>query len=158
LKSYQITINDQSYAVEIEDLSATPIRVRVNGELFSVKLEEGPPAAQSPLKLARAAAPAPLPSAARSPAASPNTNIVAAPMPGVIMDIRVAAGQEVARGQELCILEAMKMRNSLRAPRAGVIAEIKVSEGQTVGHGEALFVFGRGASQADEDRGEEQFV
>ena len=62
-------------------------------------------------------------------------------MPGVVLSISVAAGQSVARGQELCVLEAMKMKNSLKSPRAGVIAEIKASAGQTVGHGDVLLVF-----------------
>jgi biotin carboxyl carrier protein len=62
-------------------------------------------------------------------------------MPGTILDIRVQPGDEVAFQQELCSLEAMKMKNSIRSPRAGRIAEVRVAEGQTVAYGDVLFTF-----------------
>jgi len=62
-------------------------------------------------------------------------------MPGNIMDIRVGVGDRVSYKQELCNLEAMKMKNSIRSPRDGVIAAIKVREGQTVAYSDVLFVF-----------------
>jgi biotin carboxyl carrier protein len=57
---------------------------------------------------------------------------VASVIPGTIQRILVAEGQEVAPGDPLLILEAMKMRNEVRSPVAGTVAEINVKEGEQV--------------------------
>jgi biotin carboxyl carrier protein len=66
---------------------------------------------------------------------------VLAPIPGVIISIQVKQGDEVSLGQELCVLEAMKMKNTIRSPRAGVIASVNVSSGETVKHHDVLVEF-----------------
>src|SRR3546814_7853769 len=55
---------------------------------------------------------------------------VAAPMPGRIVLVRVAGGDSVAQGQELLVMEAMKMELSLKAPRDGVVAQVRTAEGE----------------------------
>ena len=67
-----------------------------------------------------------------------------APMPGVVLELRVAPGASVTRGQTVLVLEAMKMKNDLKAPRDGVVAEVFVSAGQQVRYGEALLRFEEG--------------
>jgi biotin carboxyl carrier protein len=62
-------------------------------------------------------------------------------MPGNILGIAVKPGDEVGFRQQLCSLEAMKMKNAIRSPRDGVIASVEVSEGQAVAHGDVLFTF-----------------
>jgi biotin carboxyl carrier protein len=57
---------------------------------------------------------------------------VIAPMPGRIVKVLVKAGDRVARGQGLVVVEAMKMENELRAPREGTVAAVRVSEGMSV--------------------------
>ena len=64
---------------------------------------------------------------------------VVAPMPGRIVLMRVVAGDVVDEGQELGVMEAMKMELALRAPRAGVIAEVRVAPGDFV-DGDALLI------------------
>jgi biotin carboxyl carrier protein len=90
-----------------------------------------------------AAAPSPAEQSAVKAVGAPGPSVkeVIAPMPGNIMDIRVGVSDRVSYKQELCNLEAMKMKNSIRSPREGVIAAVKVREGQTVGYGEVLFIF-----------------
>jgi biotin carboxyl carrier protein len=60
-------------------------------------------------------------------------------MPGTILDIAVKVGDQVAQGDTLCNLEAMKMKSPIRSPGGGTIAQILISEGQNVGYGEILF-------------------
>jgi biotin carboxyl carrier protein len=62
-------------------------------------------------------------------------------MPGVILAVSVKAGDTVTRGQEVAVLEAMKMQNSVKSPRDGTIAEVCVAPGQAVGHGDAIVRF-----------------
>jgi biotin carboxyl carrier protein len=67
---------------------------------------------------------------------------IKAPMPGLVVNLPVASGQLVQRGQTVAVLEAMKMENDLTAPRSGVVKEIKVAKGQPVNQGQALLVIG----------------
>jgi biotin carboxyl carrier protein len=62
------------------------------------------------------------------------------PMPGRVVRVLVAAGADVAAGQGLVVVEAMKMENELRAPRAGRVAEVAVREGEAVDAGALLAV------------------
>jgi biotin carboxyl carrier protein len=62
-------------------------------------------------------------------------------MPGNVLDITVKPGDRVRFRQQLCSLEAMKMKNAIRSPRDGVIAIVNVTEGQAVSHGDVLFTF-----------------
>jgi biotin carboxyl carrier protein len=112
--------------VEIEPLRESPSGLTPD-------LKSGGPAVPSPAQVSV------VPKAVGAP--GPSVKEVIAPMPGNIMDIRVGVGDHVSYKQELCNLEAMKMKNSIRSPRDGVIAAVKVREGQTVAYGDVLFVF-----------------
>jgi 3-methylcrotonyl-CoA carboxylase alpha subunit len=72
-------------------------------------------------------------SAARAPSGS-----LAAPMPGKVIAVRVAPGQLVAKGDELLVVEAMKMENALRAPRDGVVKAVRAQVGDMVQPGLVL--------------------
>jgi biotin carboxyl carrier protein len=61
-----------------------------------------------------------------------------APMPGKVTAVKVAVGDRVTRGQELLVVEAMKMENALRAPRDGRVAAVNARLGEMVGPGVAL--------------------
>jgi len=136
----QVQIENKNYEVEIEDLNARPILAKVNGETVEVMPEAGNISA-APVAAAKPVAAAPSPAAPQpvsTPAPAAGANVVVAPIPGVIEDIKVREGDSVKSGQELLILEAMKMKNSIRATRDGKIARVLVSVGQQVPHSHAL--------------------
>lgn len=68
-------------------------------------------------------------------------NEIKAPMPGLIVDIKVAPGQEVKKGDALLVLEAMKMENILKSPGDGVIKAIKVEKRQSVEKNQVMIIF-----------------
>lgn len=68
-------------------------------------------------------------------------NAIKAPMPGLILEINVSVGQEVKEGDNLLILEAMKMENSFASPRDGIIKSIAVAKGDAVDKGQLLIEF-----------------
>ena len=80
---------------------------------------------------------APPPAAPAAPAAAGAVE-VKAPMPGNILDVKVAAGASVKAGDVLVILEAMKMENEIVAPQDGTVASINVHKGDTVNSGDTL--------------------
>ena len=67
---------------------------------------------------------------------------VRAIMPGRVVSVSVAVGDTVKAGQELLVVEAMKMQNELRAPRAGIVERLAVAAGQTIELGDLLAVLG----------------
>lgn len=73
--------------------------------------------------------------------ATKQISAIKAPMPGLILSINVKEGQEVAEGDSLLVLEAMKMENNFNSPRAGIIQSIVVNQGQAVDKGQVLIEF-----------------
>ena len=135
----QVKVGKQSFEVEVGDTNTRPIRAEIDGQTFEVWPEEQQvvdvPASTDSEPVARPAA-APVKVAATSSA-----KVVTAPLPGVVDSIKAKPGDSVSPGQELLVLEAMKMKNSIKATRAGKIAAVLVSVGETVSHGAALVEF-----------------
>jgi biotin carboxyl carrier protein len=125
-----VRIGSHTYEVEVGDLYARPVIATVAGEQYEVWPEEGT-AELLPLP------PAPV----ARPAENGAVQRIVAPLPGVIRSVAVAAGADVTVGQELCVLEAMKMNNVVRSPRGGKIAAVHASVGQHVQHHDLLFEF-----------------
>ncbi len=135
-----VKIDGQIYAVEVLDLKTRPIQVNVDGETFEVWPEEASSSASPVVPAAAPVAVAPSPAPAAAPAVD-RVKAVLAPIPGVILSISVKEGDSVTFGQELCILEAMKMKNLIKANRAGKIAAICVNAGDQVRHGQILMEY-----------------
>ena len=112
--------------------------ITVNGVAYSVSVEETA-AGAAPVAAAPVAAPvAPKAAPAAAPKAAAGAVTVKAPMPGNILDVKVAAGASVKAGDVLVILEAMKMENEIVAPQDGTVASINVNKGDTVNSGDVL--------------------
>ena len=110
--------------------------VNVNGNSYEVEVEEvgAEAAASAPVAAPKAiAAPAPKKAAAPVGKGTP----VKAPMPGNVLDIKVATGATVKSGDTLVVLEAMKMENEIKAPQDGVVTVV-ASKGSTVNTGDVL--------------------
>jgi biotin carboxyl carrier protein len=68
-------------------------------------------------------------------------NEIKAPMPGLVLDIRVAEGDEVKKGDPILVLEAMKMENILKSPTDGIVKKINVKKGLAVEKNQVLIYF-----------------
>jgi biotin carboxyl carrier protein len=148
----RVKIEGKTFDVEIFDLSKRPVRVRVDDEIFEVWPEEVKDEAETPGTSSLTEVPTSGERAFKKLSVSHSSAVatkngeatrrcVTAPLPGVITSIAVREGDEVVHGQELLVLEAMKMKNTIHATRAGKIAAVHVSVGEQVQHGQPLVEF-----------------
>lgn len=154
-----VHIEGRAFHVEIEDLHVRPIVVMVDGERFEITPETDSvdtsagsitSPANAPDRVSRPVGHngngASQYSSSGSAAAQGNgPGDVHSPLPGTVLSVAVAPGERVAVGQELCTLEAMKMKNLIRATHAGTVTEVLVSPGQTVKHNQLLLRYVRHA-------------
>lgn len=142
MKQYKYTINGNKYEVEIGDIVDNIASVKVNGEDYKVEMEPEPEPEKKKVVLGKpktktAGNDAP----ATASKANVNTNnAVKAPLPGTIVEVKVAVGDEVQAGDIVVVLEAMKMANNLEAEKSGKVTAVLVQEGQSVMEDDALVV------------------
>ena len=134
MKEYKYTINGNKYDVEIVDIVENIATVTVNGENYSVEMEKEPEPEKKKVVIKSGAQAQPEAAASEgTSAAKVNTNnALKAPLPGVIREINVAVGDEVAVGDTVVVLEAMKMANNLEAEKAGKVTAVLVQVGESV--------------------------
>lgn len=123
MRKFNVVVNGTAYEVEVEEVAA--------GASSAPVVAAAPKAASAPKAAPKAAAPAP----AAAPAGATTVN---SPMPGTIVDVKVAVGQTVKNGDLVAILEAMKMENEIFAPCDGKIVAVNASKGATVNTGDAI--------------------
>lgn len=122
MKRYNITVNGRTYDVAVEESTGAPVAAAA------------PVAAPAPAAPVAAPMAAPVVAPAPTPVAGGTAGSISinAPMPGVMVDVKVNVGEAVTKGQVLAVLEAMKMENDLVAPQDGKIASINVKKGDQV--------------------------
>lgn len=135
MAQYKFKINGNEYNVAINSVEGNIADVTVNGASYKVEMENAPVQQAA----APAAAPAPAPSAAPAPAAQAAAPApagagkpVTSPLPGVIIEVSVKVGDAVKAGQQVAVLEAMKMENAIEATSAGTVTAIHVNKGDSV--------------------------
>lgn len=133
---YVVKVNGKEYDVEVEKLGGPYASLsRSTAYVQGVPVAVAPVAAPAPAPAPVAAAPAPAPKPAPAPAAAPSSSggvDVVSPMPGKVFKLVAQPGEQVAEGQVVMILEAMKMENEIVAPQAGTVDAILVKEGDLV--------------------------
>ena len=111
-------------------------KVKVNGKVYEVELESVSEA-QGTIAVAQNAAP----QAPAAPAAAGDQE-VKAPMAGTILDVKVAVGAQVKKGQVIAILEAMKLENEVVSTADGTVKQVLVNKGQAVTNQQVLVIVG----------------
>ena len=118
---YNLTVNGKDHFIAFQGNSVT-----VDGNVYQVSMAaaDGPAPAQ--------------PAAAAAPASSGEKTPVNAQMPGVVLKVLVSNGDQVKKGDQLLILEAMKMEVPVAAPKAGTVTDITVEQGAQVANNQQL--------------------
>lgn len=155
MRRYNLGLGGREFVIDVQEVTADSFEVFVGDARYEVTLsgDEDLPEATITPGYQPAIDPAHPPTSPTRPAGGPAVPkrrsadvpgpaaggaTLSAPMPGVILEIFVKAGDVVERGQRIAVLDAMKMHNLIRSPRAATIREVCVEAGQAVGHGDAL--------------------
>jgi biotin carboxyl carrier protein len=118
-RRFKVTVDGETYTVEVEE---------IGGEVTPTVVERPLPQRRTTTRV----------TSARAPTA--DAEVVSAPLPGVITEVRVSVGEAVDEGSVLLVMEAMKMENEIYSPRKGTVSAVHVEAGQQVARGDALLV------------------
>ena len=153
---YQLEINQKNFDVTIQSVSGNMAHVLVNGQSYDVRIGKSVGGPAAPVV---AAAPAPssvvvetapsVPTPAPAPTPKPVPTVgpvegepILAPIPGLILDVKVKVGDAVDAGQTVVIMEAMKMENSLVTHLSGTVRDFRVQKGSEVSTGDVIMIVG----------------
>ena len=146
MKEFKFTINGNKYKTEIDSNDGKMYNVQVNGTSYKVELEENktktikiipPKATFEPVSST--------PKSSQKPIAvisSKQGTKIKAPLPGTVINILVKVGDRVTAGQDILILEAMKMENSITSHTNGRVISILKNRGDSTLEGEDLIIIG----------------
>lgn len=123
LPVYSLLLNNASREVVAEELPGNDFRVIIGGDAMTVRVED-----ERWRRLRQA----------KGLDTAGGDLALKAPIPGLVVKVLIADGEQVHTGQSLVILEAMKMENDLRAPRAATVGHVKVKPGDRVEQGQVL--------------------
>lgn len=127
--SSHVLYKDKSYLIEVVELvkdEKTAV-VKINGNIYTLNIEDQYDQLLKQLGMDNLAASKILQ--------------VKAPMPGLVLNVLVAEGDEIKKGDNLLVLEAMKMENMIKSPTDGVVKKIEVKQGDKVEKNELLVSF-----------------
>jgi len=126
---FHIIREHKSYTAEILEVNkqTKTVAIRINGTTHSVQLKDKFDMLLEQLGMTNGSA--------------GRLNNIKAPMPGLIIDLRVSAGQTIQPGDSLLILEAMKMENIIKASGEGTVKSVLVKKGDSVEKGQVLIEF-----------------
>jgi len=168
MQRYQVVVNGNTYTVTVKSLLGSTAIVDVDGWEFQVAISDGDLQPEFVAHSTTAATPSAPPATSKAfptPAAAPSdktkkrssaleqlgprkatvpeisgNGVVAAHLPGLIIELAVKEGDTVSRGDLVCKMEAMKMVNEVHAPIDGVVKEILVKEQQNVLENQPLMI------------------
>ena len=129
----KIRVEKKWYNIEVDSISSDSAVVLVDGERFEVKLEDVEKTSELTEEVSG-------PISKSVGMRTDNYKEVNSPMPGTIISILVLTGDDVSQGQDICVLESMKMQQTLKSDMAGTIMGTSVSQGDQILDGDVIFL------------------
>lgn len=142
MEKFNFVINGNNYDTEVLEIIDNKAQIQVNGIVYNVEIDNtkkkiaNTPRANVARPVAKAAPMAT--TTVQAPKATAGANAITAPLPGVILDVKVNVGDSVTVGQHLLTLEAMKMENNIDSTKDGVVKSIAKHKGDSVMEGDVL--------------------
>ena len=129
----KIRVEKKWYNIEVDSISSDSAVVLVDGERFEVKLEDVEKTSELTEEVSG-------PVSNSGGVRTDNYKEFKSPMPGTIISILVQTGDDVSQGQDICVLESMKMQQTLKSDMAGTIMGTSVSQGDQLLDGDVIFL------------------
>ncbi len=139
MKKFDFTINGNKYQVHLKDIDENIASVEVNGTPYSVEIHQEMKKVKTPKLVRQEVKPKPGEGHIIKKQSAGGHQVLA-PLPGSIFKLLVKEGDVVKKGDNLLIMEAMKMENNVMTEKEGTVKEIKVKEGDSVLQSDLLIV------------------
>ncbi len=141
MKKYKFTIRGNDYDVHLKDIEDNIAELDVNGTIYEVEIRSEVKASKTPTLVRKPVTQ--MPGEGQIKKSQPSGNYkVTAPLPGTILKLNVSVGDVVAEGQNLLVMEAMKMENQVQTAKGGEVTAIKISVGDSVLQDDVLIEIG----------------
>ena len=140
MKKFKFSISGNEYDVSIHDIEENTAQIEVNGTKYEVEIKREVKASKTP-KLVRKPV-VQQPGEGQITKKQSGGSAVKAPLPGTILKINVAVGDQVKAGQSMLVMEAMKMENQVLSEKDGEVKAIKIKEGDVVLQDDVLIEIG----------------
>ena len=131
MKRYKFTISGNQYDVHLKDIEDNIAELDVNGTIYEVEIHGEVKTSKTPKLIRKPVQQMPGEGQIKK-TESTGKHKVTAPLPGTILKINVSVGDTVTEGQNLMIMEAMKMENQVQTTKGGEVTAIKVNVGDSV--------------------------
>jgi len=141
MKKYKFTIRGNDYDVHLKDIEDNIAELDVNGTLYEVVIHSDVKASKTPKLIRKPVEQLPGEGQIKK-TESTGKHKVTAPLPGTILKLNVHLGDLVTEGQNLLVMEAMKMENQVQTTKAGEVTAIKVNVGDSVLQDDVLIEIG----------------
>lgn len=141
MKKYKFTISGNDYDVHIRDLEDKIAEVDVNGTIYEVEIHNEVRASKTPRLIRKPLEKMPGEGQIKKKETT-GKHEVTAPLPGTILKLNVTVGDVVTEGQNVLVMEAMKMENQVQTTRGGEVLSIKTNVGDAVQQDDVLIEIG----------------
>lgn len=141
MKKYKFTIRGNDYDVHLKDIEDNVAELDVNGTIYEVEIHGEVKTTKTPTLIRKPVEQMPGEGQIKKKQ-STGKHKVGAPLPGTILKINVSVGDVVTEGQNVMIMEAMKMENNIQTTKGGEVTSIKVNVGDSVLQDDVLIEIG----------------
>ena len=141
MKKYKFNINGNDYDVHIKDIEDNIAELDVNGTIYKVEIKSEIRASKTPKLIRKPVEKMPGEGEIKKKVQTGKHEILA-PLPGTIIKLNVAVGDTVSEGQNVLVMEAMKMENQVQTTKGGEVLAVKVNVGDSVMQDDVLLEIG----------------
>ncbi len=141
MKKYKFTIRGNEYDVHLKDIEENIAELDVNGTIYEVKIHGSVKTSKTPKLIRKPVEKMPGEGQIKKKE-STGKHTITAPLPGTILKINISVGDMISEGQNLMVMEAMKMENQIQSEKGGEVTAIKVIVGDSVLQDDVLIVIG----------------